>query len=208
MKKEIIGYVNGVISAYENSMKRLTEQNVTISQGTKTLVNELNSLLDYVIDIPEGNTDVENDNARYVARITELENEVENLKEDVHISKFNEDLGQKRYEDLKAAKEPVSITLSLQTELQELKSQLAEAEETIENYADNESRLNKRVEVAENTKKGWEATAYNSINKADQLKAKNESLRANYKSLKKSIYEIIKENVELKATNDRFARKI
>jgi len=88
MKKEIIGYISGVINTYDNSMKRLIEQNVRISQGTKTLTTELNSLLDYIIDIPEENTDVAEVNARYVARIEELEKENIDLQ-DNYLNVYN-----------------------------------------------------------------------------------------------------------------------
>jgi len=156
MKKEIMAYITSTINQYSRDKEISGNEDCE----TEYIIGDLTDMYEFVADFKEENTDVAEVNARYVARITELEGENEKYTQRLNSAKqygINSrrtitELGIKErelYSEIRNLKEPVSITLSMQTELQELKSQLAEAEESLTNMMDNESRLNKRVAKAE-----------------------------------------------------------
>lgn len=117
--------------------------NVLRANGGDTDNLGLDNLLDYIIDMKEESTDVAEDKARYISRIQGLKTE--------NIKIRNED----------------GI---LKIELQELKSKLAETEESLQNMLDNESRLNKRVEKSETLTNVWTKTALEVIEENGKLR--------------------------------------
>lgn len=192
MKESIVGYVTGMVNTYGQGTMDFVI--------TDSVIENLNDLLDYIVDLKEEPTDTTEENARYINRITELEDKNGGLEIAYREEKADNDELVETCNQLSLR----SVTLSVNKELQEVKNELAEAEETIENYADNEKRLNARVEKAELEAKGYNNVMYklmrenneykqmtdNSNNKSKQLQIKNEQLRATIKQLKTDRYNV------------------
>lgn len=96
VRNQTIAYLTGVINNYEREISKgiLPAKDI---ENYKNTVADLGSLLDYIIEIPCENTDVAENNARYVNRIAELQNENKNsdkeyrrlFNEQVRIEKQN-----------------------------------------------------------------------------------------------------------------------
>lgn len=119
MKKEIIGYINGVISSYTNTISVLTQNggfNASINSFV-AIKNEFMDLLEVVIDIPEEKTisdfnlaleneNLKQNNAELLNRIIEL-NQVEECND--HIAAINQKL---RIENNKLIDENQNLTIA------------------------------------------------------------------------------------------------
>ena len=89
MKKEITGYIQGVINSYSRTIERLKVSGVPITSTNsfQSFKEEFSDLLEFVIDIPEEKEEsimsfnIALENGAIKRRITELEEFCENLNE-------------------------------------------------------------------------------------------------------------------------------
>lgn len=155
MKKELVGYVAGMVNDMNRNTKYIVEKEYSHDaiSLSKQYSLSLDDLQEYIIDMPEESTDVAEDTARYINRIQELEDT--NRELEIRNSNQKATIQAKSYTNYK---------------LQELERQLAESEEALTNMMDNESKLNLRVENAELMINVWHETC-------DSLARKNEKLR-------------------------------
>ena len=89
MKKEITGYIQGVINSYSRTIERLKVSGVPITSTNsfQSFKEEFSDLLEFVIDIPQEKEEsimafnIALENGALKKRITELEEFCENLNE-------------------------------------------------------------------------------------------------------------------------------
>ncbi|MGH4125140.1 MAG: hypothetical protein ACREV6_19665 [Clostridium sp.] len=90
MKKQITGYITGVINSYSRTIERLkaSEAPITSTSSFQAFKEEFTDLLEFIIDIPEENKEVSIlafkiaiENTILKKRILELEESCENMNE-------------------------------------------------------------------------------------------------------------------------------
>lgn len=165
MKKELIGYVTGMVNNHNLTLEMVGKtlgHDLNLMQ--KKMIGNLDDLLEYIVDMPEEEiTENIEDYSIYVRRIQELENETKGqLIKIEEVEKENKQV-EENNRDLKSDIKQIAskVKESSYMELQELTWKLAETKESLGNMMDNEARLNKRVENAELSEKVWKGICDN-----------------------------------------------
>lgn len=216
MKKEILSYITSTINQYERAKQ--DEENCNVM----SVINDLTDMYEFVVDIKEENIDVTEVNARYINRIAELEDGNKSAKEkyenlrlgnvtmfnkltdnDKTMDKYQEEISE-LYAELRKA--PVSATLSLQTELQELKSKLAESEKEITQLRYENEEINKllgleRTDIVKKQLEEAELTIKNMMDNESRLNKKVEKAELEAKRYSTVCKILAERNNSLKGDN-------